>query len=301
MTEALVITETKEISESDYLTPEQEQRLDAREKKVISFSNMALENARFAGDELNAIKSEGDWKKLRRNSDFPAYSDWGEYAKARFGKGKTMSYNYMHISYIMKVIEEEGFDPLELGSIQNAMAVYFELRKLGYYGKKELHPLFRTVLSKGMHIVENISPIDDSGEVKPTPDSIQAAFQTIQEIVVNQSYEIEGHQVPLTLGQIAVDDQASQIMYEQVQRRRLAAAEEVEDKKKARFTPKIIDIEAKEVDSKKKEIYMDCPIHGSQRGESLVQAGIKMSCGCFGISELTPTGHKLVHYETEQL
>ncbi|MGB4825383.1 MAG: hypothetical protein WBP82_10845 [Leuconostoc mesenteroides] len=289
-----------ELEKSEYLEESQESRLEMLEQKVIDFGNLALENAVRAGEILETIREEGLYKKKRVNSDFPAFADFGEYAKAKFGRGKTMSYNYIHISKIMNALEEEGFNVAEISSIQNAMQVYFELKKLGYYNRGKLHPLFREVLNKSLTVAENISIITETGEIKITPESIQAAFQTVQEIVISESYEVDGEQIPMKLGAIAVDDQASQIMYEQVQRRRLVIGQEIEEKKRRRFEVKTLGAFEHSTELKKnEEVTLHCPKHFSTSGEFLTKAGIKMSCGCYAILETAKNKTKLVWYKDE--
>lgn len=288
-----------ELQVNEYLTPEEELQLEQDESEVIKFGTLALENANRAGEILKKISDSNLFKKKRRNSEFPAFEDFGDYCKAKFGRGKTMAYNYMHINTIMTALKDEGHDPLELGSISNAMEVYFELKRLGYYKRNKLHPLFREILHKGMTIIENVSPIDSvSGEVKITPNVIKAAFETINQISVHGAYEIDGRQVPITLQQIAVDDQASQIMYEEIQQRRLQAFEQEEKKKQRRF--EIKNVTPTVVFDNRKEVYIECPEHGTTSVRALLNAGVKMECDCNGIIETTKDGTKLVHYKESE-
>lgn len=290
------------IIKENYLTSEEEKKLNKYEEEVIKYSNLALENAKMAGEYLDKINSSGLWKKKRKGSEIQ-FSDFGEYAKAKFGRGKTMSYNYIHISRIINEMEEAGIDYKELGSVQNAMQVYFELKRLGYYNRGQLHPLFREVLAKGLLITENISAISEDGEIKITPESIKAAFETVHEIQTTGAYEIDGQQIPMKFGAIAVDDQASMKLYEDIQRRRLAAGELIEGKKKKRFEPVTFTNNGYKAQNSenKKEVLLECPEHGKVSGVALVKAGIKLSCNCYAINESDEKGSKLIYYKEEQL
>src|SRR5687767_9959417 len=94
----------------EYLTEEEEQQLDKYEATVIGLSNNVLESARKVGEILEQIRRTRIWSKARRTSD-KVYIDFAEYAKDKFGKGKTMSYNYVAIYNIMNEMEKAGIDP----------------------------------------------------------------------------------------------------------------------------------------------------------------------------------------------
>jgi hypothetical protein len=279
----------------EYLTDQEQAELDALESLVEGLSNNVLDSARRAGEILATIRDRGLWRKARRGDDKPCYKDFAEYAKDRFGKGKTMSYNYVAVFNVMKAMEDEGLDPMNLGSIQNVLAVHHQLRRLTRVNK-DLKPLFREILSKGITLVENISPIDPkTGEILVTPDSINAAFKTIEQIAISGHYEVQGEQFPMTLGQVAIDEQATREMYEEIQRRRLLAADDATQRRNRVFEPKPGSPSIR-LPEDVKVVYLVCPIHGTTGGDSLLQGGIKMQCGCRAILQLIGNDSKLVWF-----
>ncbi len=150
------------VQSEEYLTQEEENELLSLENDYINFGNHFLESARKAGEVLDKIQKSNYFKKKRKSSDFPPFQDFGSYCKERFGKGKTTSYNYIHIFRLMNALDIAGYNSIELGSIQNAMQVYSELKRLGEYKDGVINPLFRDVLSKAMIVAENISTINYS-------------------------------------------------------------------------------------------------------------------------------------------
>lgn len=279
----------------EYLTDQEQAELEALEAQVADLSNNVLESARKAGEILSIIKDKGLWRKARRGDDERTFTDFADYAKSRFGKGKTMSYNYVAVFNVMKSMEDEGLDPTMLGSIQNALAVHHELRRLTRVNK-DLNPLFREILSKGITLVENISPVDQYGEIQVTPESINAAFKTIEQIAITGHYDIGGEQYPMTLGQIAVDEQATREMYEEIQQRRLLAADDARQRKNRVFEPKPVAQHVK-LPEVIKMVYLICPVHGTTGGDSLLQGGIKLHCGCKAILQLIDNESKLVWFK----
>src|ERR1035437_2282887 len=186
----------------EYLSPEEEKELDAYEYEVITLSNSVLENAKRVGEVLSIIKEKKLFSKARRNKNTEVYSDFAQYAKAKFGRGKTMAYNYVSVFNIMKAMEEEGLDPLSLGSIQNTLQVHHELKRLTK-SNQDLVPLFRTILSKGITLIQNISPKDEAGNIDISPEGVTAAFNTIKEIAITGTYTINDEQIPMNLANIA--------------------------------------------------------------------------------------------------
>jgi hypothetical protein len=267
----------------EYLTSEEEKELDRYEEEVITLSSNVLESAKRVGEILSIIKDKKLFSKARRNKDTETYSDFAHYAKVRFGRGKTMAYNYVSIFNVMKTMEEEGFDPMMLGSIQNTLQVHHELKRLTK-ANQDLNPLFREILKKGITLIENISPVDEAGNIDLSPEGVTAAFKTIEEIAVTGAYTIDDRQIPMTLANIAVNDQASREMFELVQQRRLLISEDSREKRNKRFQPKS---EPKTItlptNIEIKEVYVMCPIHGMTSGEALLQGGFRMRCECRAI------------------
>lgn len=285
----------------EYLSESEEQELEKLESEGIELSDTILKNVRRIGEILNLIKEKKLYTKMRRNKDAPVFSDFAEYAKHTFGKGKTMSYNYVAVYNVMKQMEDLGMDPMKLGSIQNTLQVHHELRRLTRVDER-LNPLFREILAKGITLVENICPIDQNGELQATPEAIHAAFDTIKEIAITGHYDIDGDQHPISLGQIAVDDQASRMLYEEIQRRRLLASEDAHEKKTGMFKPKP---SPNPVEPKKdyEEVFAICPRHGTVGADALLQGGIKLKCGCRSILQIINSGDSkksaLIWFEAE--
>jgi hypothetical protein len=267
----------------EYLSESEEKELDKYEQEVITLSNNALESAKRVGQILTVIKDKKLFTKARRNGNGEVYSDFAEYAKAKFGKGKTMAYNYVSVFNVMKAMEEEGLDPMMLGSIQNTLQVHHELKRLTR-ANQDLNPLFREILKKGITLIENISPMDESGNIDLSPEGVSAAFRTIEEIAVTGAYTINDQQIPMSLANIAVNDQASKEMFEIIQQRRLLAADDTKQKKTRIFEPKP---EYKPLppppNSEVKIVYAVCPQHGTVHGDALLQGGFRMACGCRAI------------------
>lgn len=267
----------------EYLSESEQAELELYEQEVITLSNNALDSAKRVGEILSIIKEKKLHSKARRDGSGEVYSDFADYAKAKFGKGKTMAYNYVSVFNVMKAMEEEGLDPLKLGSIQNTLQVHHELKRLTK-ANQDLSPLFREILKKGMMLIERISPVDEHGNLDLSPEGVTAAFNTIQEIAVSGVYEIDGNQIPMSLANIAVDDQASKEMFELIQRRRLLAAEDTKQKKtrlfesKPEFTPL-----PPPPNTEVKQVYVICPVHGTTAGESLLKGGFRMECKCRAI------------------
>lgn len=283
----------------EFLTPEEEQELDKYEQEVITLSTNALESARRAGEILSIIKEKRLWAKARKDSSSHVYSDFAEYAKAKFGRGKTMSYNYVAIANIMKEMEAADIDPMMLGSVQNALQVHHELRRLTRVNG-QLNPLFRDILSKGITVIENICPVDvTTGELVVTPESVKAAFQTIEQIAVSGAYEIDGEQYPLELGKIAVDEQASRALYEHIQQRRLLIIDDARQTKNKVFEPKP-GFEPSVINEKYEEVYLICPRHGTTHADSLLRGGIKMNCKCRAILQIRTDGPAFVWFKSEE-
>lgn len=284
------------------LTEDEELQLIRYENEVIELSNNVLENAKRVGEILSIIKENGWYSKARRGKHSEVYSDFAHYAKARFGKGKTMAYNYVSIFNIMKAMEEEGIDPMALGSIQNTLQVHHELKRLTK-ANQDLNPLFRTILNKGITLIQNISPVDEQGNIDLSPEGVTAAFKTIGEIAVTGAYTINDTQIPMELGNIAVNDQASREMFELIQQRRLLAADDSQQKKSRMFQPKpefktfTIPADAK---MEIKEVYCMCPVHGMTSGNSLLQAGFKMECGCKAIIRLFENRSQFVWFKGDE-
>lgn len=267
----------------DYLSDQEEKELDAYEREVITLSSNVLENAKRVGELLSIIKDKKLFSKARRNDNSETYSDFAQYAKAKFGRGKTMAYNYVAIFNVMKAMEEEGLDPNMLGSIQNTLQVHHELKRLTK-ANQNLTPLFREILHKGITLIERISPVDENGNLDLSPEGVTAAFKTIEEIAISGTYEIDGNQIPMTLANIAVDDQASREMFELIQRRRLLVTADAKEKRTRMFEKKPeFQTHSLPIDGEIKEVYVMCPVHGLTGGDSLLQAGFKMSCGCRAI------------------
>lgn len=284
----------------EYLSESEERELDSLEDEVITLSNNVLQNAMRCGEILSIIKDKGLFAKARRNKDSEVYSDFAEYAKKKFGRGKTMAYNYVAIFNIMRTMEEEGLDPMLLGSIQNTLQVHHELKRLTK-ANHDLTPLFREILKKGITLIERISPVDELGNLDLSPEGVTAAFKTIEEIAVSGSYEINGEQVPMSLANIAVDDQASKEMFELIQQRRLLASDDARQKKNKlfekkpefkTFTPAPI--------GEIKEVFIMCPVHGMTSGESLLQAGFRMRCKCRAIIRTFENVTQFVWIEAEK-
>ncbi len=280
------------------LSSEEEIELDSYEKEVETLSTNALENARRAGEILGIINQKRLWAKTRKNKDDVVYSTFAEYAKARFGRGKVMSYNYVAIANIMKSMEDEGLDAMMLGSIQNTLQVHHELRRLTRVNG-QLNPLFRDILSKGITLIENICPIDEHGELIVTPESVKAAFHTIEQIAVSGAYEIDGEQHPITLGQIAVDDQASSMLYEHIQQRRLLVIDDARQTRNKVFEKKP-GFQPTNIEEKYEEVYLVCPRHGTTYGDALLRGGIKMNCGCRAILQIRKDGPAFVWFAAEE-
>ena len=271
----------------EYLSPEEEKELDAYEYEVITLSNSVLENAKRVGEVLSIIKEKKLFSKARRNKNTEVYSDFAQYAKAKFGRGKTMAYNYVSVFNIMKAMEEEGLDPLSLGSIQNTLQVHHELKRLTK-SNQDLVPLFRTILSKGITLIQNISPKDEAGNIDISPEGVTAAFNTIKEIAITGTYTINDEQIPMNLASIAVNDQASKEMFELIQQRRLLAADDSRQRKSRMFEKKpefktFVMPENVEV----REVHTMCPDHGLTSGTALLNAGFRMECGCRAIIRMT--------------
>lgn len=267
----------------EYLSESEEKELDAYEHEVLTLSNSVLENAMRVGEVLSIIKDKKLFSKARRSMDSKVYSDFASYAKSRFGKGKTMAYNYVSIFNVMKAMEEEGMDPMMLGSIQNTLQVHHELKRLTK-SDQNLIPLFRVILNKGITLIENISPKDSHGNIDLSPEGVTAAFNTIKEIAVTGAYTVDDEQIPMSLANIAVNDQASKEMFELIQQRRLLAADDSKQKKNRLFEKKpefktFTHTQPADV----KEVYIMCPVHGLTSGDCLLQAGFKMACGCRSI------------------
>lgn len=282
MVVALQKSETK-IEVVEYLTDSEEKELDGYENEVVILSNSVLENAKRAGEILNLIKEKKLWSKGRKNKETLIYKDFAEYAKMKFGKGKTMSYNYIAIFNIMQAMEKEGLDPMMLGSIQNTLQVHHELRRLTK-ANQDLNPLFRTILSKSITLIENISPRDEAGNIDLSPEGVTAAFNTIKEIAITGSYTINDEQIPMNLANIAIDDQASKEMFELIQQRRLLASDDARQRRSRMFEKKPeLKTFTLNVLGEIKEVYVMCVVHGLTSGESLLQGGFTMLCGCRAI------------------
>lgn len=289
-----------EASLIEFLSEQEEDELNKLENEVISLSNNVLESARRAGEVLSIIKEKKYFTKSRRGKPTPVFDDFADYAKYTFGKGKTMSYNYVAVFNVMKSMEDEGLDPMMLGSIQNALAVHHELKRLTRVNK-DLNPLFRQILHKGITVVENICPIDMvTGELLVTPEAISAAFETIGQVAKSGYYEIEGHQIPIELGQVALDDQASKEMYEAIQQRRLLAADDTKQKRTRMFEPKpgiqsFVPIKLDDV----RQVHVLCPQHGTTQSKALLNGGLLLVCECRALMQIVENESMLVWYDKQ--
>lgn len=264
----------------EYLSPSEEKEFNRLETTVDKMDDLMLQSARERGEALSIIKEKGYFKKARSSGNSAVYSDFGTYVKERYHRGRTMGYNYIHIFNVMKMLDEAGFDANELRSIQNVLTIVQEIKRLAKASgaeEKELEALTREALVKGMLVVKNICSVDSNGQPKITQEAVQIAYQTVKEIAINGAYEIDGHQFPLELGKIAVDEQASQMLFEQIQRRRQASYNGHLNGKQRMLESKP---QPEEVKPSTRTWKISCPKHGPTEPDHLIQAGFVSACGC---------------------
>jgi len=287
----------------EFLSEEEETELEELESIGVRVSEVALQNAREFGRILTVIRNKGYFKKQRRRSEIKPFKNFDEYVKSRFNRGPSMGYNYIHVYNTMKLIDDVGVDASELGTIQNALNVCNEIKKLvkeTNVPKNEIDNLVKEVIKQGINVAKNICPVDERDNALMNTESVQMAFKTVREIATTGMYEIDGRQIPMSLGRIALDEQASMALYEQVQRRRQESVDKFIQQKESRFLPKTVELKSIEQVSKEAPtIYTYCPVHGSQHGASLLKAGFKMACGCLGILESTEDNTRFVWYPGE--
>jgi hypothetical protein len=294
--------ETKKAEIIEYLTPEEEKEFEELEAIGSQLSEKSLENAREFGRILTIIKEKGWFKKQRRNSEIRPYKNFDDYVKERFNRGRSMGYNYIHVFNTMKLFDEVGVDATSLGSIQNALNVCNEIKKVVKFtnaDEKEVDALVREVIKQGVNVARNICPIDEKDNPLMNIETVQIAFETVREIATSGLVEIDGKQIPIKLSDIAVNEQASLALYEQVQRRRQESLDKFIQQKESRFDQKMGVAITMSQSSKTNPVVVIayCPKHGSQNGDSLLKAGFKMSCGCNAILEFVDGFSKFVWYK----
>lgn len=294
-----VITEDDVIVEfvPEVLNEEEEAELDELEAVGEKTSRTMLESAREFGRILTVIKDKDYFRKKRQNKDFPVFEEFGDYVRWRFNRGRTMGYNYIAIYNVMTSLEDGGMDPQLLSTTTNTIVVADEVKKLMKFEKidKELiENITNQIILKSCQLIVNTAPTDEQGNPKIDQEHLYEVFDVMKDVVRDKVVEVDGAQIPVSLAALAVEDQITQGLEEQIQRRRQANYDQYQEILVKREEPKE---PVKQPDKEPVEINEDnfvkvtCPKHGETTPFSLVQAGFWSHCGCLMLMEEIEAGH----------
>lgn len=293
-----VVTEDDVVVElvPELLNEEEEAELNELEAIGEKTSRTMLESAREFGRILTVIKDKGYFRKKRKNQDFPVFQEFGDYVRWRFNRGRTMGYNYIAIYNVMTTLEGNGMDPQLLNTTTNTIVVADEVKKLMKFekiDKEQAENITNQIILKSCQLIVNTAPTDEQGNPKIDQEHLYEVFDVMKDVVRDKVVEIDGNQIPVSLAALAVEDQITMGLEEQIQRRRAANYDQYQEVLVRREEPKEPikqPQEPVEIDENN-YVKVTCPKHGETTPFSLVQAGFWTHCGCLVLMEEVEAGH----------
>lgn len=287
----------------EVLTPEEEKEFNDLETEALEISDSFLKNARRFGEILDIIKSKGYYKKYRKSTK-TCYPDFNSYLKATFHRGRAMFFNYQKVAEIMNLLEEAGYDPYELRTINNALIMYKEIK--GFFAdtkldKEEFEKLSKDLTLETWKLLLQTAPRDEENVPFIDQEHIQVVFGVIQDHISTNAIELDGEQFPTELAAVALDTKVTEEIYERINRQKQAILDEKLNRKRAeRFLPAAIPIARSEDLENRPIVGFLCPDHGTVNGVALLRAGVLLDCGCRAINELRGDISKFVHYPGDE-
>lgn len=259
----------------------------ALEATVDSQNLSMIESAKIIGKCLFEINKNEYFKKIFPQNTRPTFSDFGEYVKWRYNRGKTSGHNYIHVHHVANALENSNVTIEELQTMANTLEVYDEAKKLVKemnLPSDEVESTTKMIIQRAVETIHHTAPIDDNGNKIINKEVIDVTYNVLGEVAKSGVIEIDGIQVPISLAAIATQDEVTQTLYEQVQIRRQNTYEKIEQKKKSQLERK----EVKPIIQKEEEKTwkLICPEHGEVEPDFLSNAGFRGKCECFAVIAL---------------
>lgn len=271
------------------LTSKELKEFEKLEHTVSISHDAMLIAAEKIGEALSEIEDKKYFTKLRPNSDQPIFSSFDDYFRWRFNRGKTTRFNYQKVFKIMNILRDQNIDPTPLSTMGNALEFHDDVRQIVQVSgvdKKDVDAITRQVARGAWDVIINSAPEDEHGEKLITQEHLKISFDVIQETLKSGLVEIDGEQVPISLTAIAMQENITNELYEQIQRRRQQNYELLESTRARRLEPKKLPHSHIFQEPTADVLFsVVCPKHGKTKPRSLVQAGFWTDCRCLAIME----------------
>lgn len=274
----------------EVLTDDEAKEFDELEQIVDTSVNKMLETARQIGEALSKIKEKKYYKKLRPGQQHPTFSNFGEYVKYKYDRGRTMAHNYMVVHETMSLLQEGGAELPEGTNISTILTLNKEVRSLIHSAdvdsnNVDVDRITRDLAVKGWELIVSTAPANEQGHAIVTPEHVHVAMDVLHSVIKTGVVEIDGEQVPVSLATLAVNDQVTEALNEQVQRRRQQIYEHTVESKKRRLdeVPPADDRPSKNIGTETGFFTIECSKHGATKPKSLIRGGFRAVCGCVAL------------------